>query len=35
MVIIVLPKAIITDQIEGLIYAGTKLLNSVAEFSKG
>ncbi len=35
MVIIVLPKAIISDQIEGLIYSGTKLLNSRAEFSDG
>jgi hypothetical protein len=35
MVIIVLPKAIISDQVEGLIYSGTKLLNSVAEFSEG
>jgi hypothetical protein len=35
MVIIVLPKAIISDQIEGLIYSVTKLVSSVAEFSKG
>jgi hypothetical protein len=35
MVIIVLPKAIISDQIEGLLYSGTKLVNSVAEFSEG
>ena len=35
MVIIVLPKAIISDQIEGLIYSGTKLVNSLAEFSEG
>jgi hypothetical protein len=34
MVIIVLPKEIISDQIEGLIYSGTKQVNSVAEFSE-
>ncbi len=31
----VLPKAIISNQIEGLIYSGTKHVNSVAEFSEG
>ncbi len=35
MVIIVLPKPIISNQIEGLKYSGTKLVNSVAEFSEG